>query len=611
MKNYKILPPEQTINNIRNILNNLGILLHEKNIAQEDIYSCRVSIGNNDLMPLCIGTNGKGRSFEYSLASGYAEFMERLQNQLLLNPRNIILGKIFSNLSYHKDLASNTDESYYAYDINESRQRADYFIDKMGDELVKLTLATNKEEFRSIIESTTQDGYMTAIPFYSVTDKKTVEMPIEFLLSVTGSNGMAAGNSPKEAILQAICEIFERYVINEIYWKRLMPPTIPLETFKGTKIYDTIVKYNSHKHYEIMVKDCSLGLGIPALGLLIIDRATQTYNFKLGVDTIPSVALERCFQEVHQGRKDYEALPYHFLSNDYHTEAEKFEAENNILKIFKCSVGYWPESILYDQGSWEFKGFDNTLGQSNAADLKYFMSFVQKMGFNIFIRNNSILGFPTYFVVIPGMSQNFRRYSRYNGQYTQSFKHIKLMNRLGSINEEIARDLFKAIDENYNTMKERLFEFDKVFMYNVNPDLHGLSIELFTSCLAYYLSDLNNSLKYLKLFLQNKDKQQYRYFYAAAYYLELRIANNKQTEHLLKLLYGNELGSEIIEDFKNPHQIFQYYQFPNCPDCLQCQLQNYCRLKQVEALDNKIKAYGRKHPIDQMQTKDDLENEIE
>lgn len=32
-----------------------------------------------------IGTNGKGRSYDFSLASGYAEFMERFQNRLVFD----------------------------------------------------------------------------------------------------------------------------------------------------------------------------------------------------------------------------------------------------------------------------------------------------------------------------------------------------------------------------------------------------------------------------------------------------------------------------------------------------------------------------------------------
>ena len=107
MKKYKAFPPETTIANIRTALHKLGLLLHESHILHRDFYSCRVILGNKDLLPLNIGTNGKGRSFEYSLASGYAEFMERLQNQLLLNSKKMLTSKTFNVYS----VASSDDSS--------------------------------------------------------------------------------------------------------------------------------------------------------------------------------------------------------------------------------------------------------------------------------------------------------------------------------------------------------------------------------------------------------------------------------------------------------------------------------------------------------------------
>ena len=85
MKKYKKYLPTQTIHLLRGILNNLGVILYERHMIHKDFYSCRVTLGNDGLIPLNIGTNGKGRNFEYSMASGYAEFIERLQNRLLLN----------------------------------------------------------------------------------------------------------------------------------------------------------------------------------------------------------------------------------------------------------------------------------------------------------------------------------------------------------------------------------------------------------------------------------------------------------------------------------------------------------------------------------------------
>lgn len=80
MKKYKIVSPYKTVGSIKSILNDIGILTREEYFGNNQFHSCRISIGNSDISSLNIGSNGKGRSFEYSLASGYAEFMERLQN---------------------------------------------------------------------------------------------------------------------------------------------------------------------------------------------------------------------------------------------------------------------------------------------------------------------------------------------------------------------------------------------------------------------------------------------------------------------------------------------------------------------------------------------------
>ena len=84
-KQYKAVSPEETINRIRVILNNIGILLKESSCEKDGLYACRLTINNDGMSVLDIGTNGKGRSYEYALASGYAEFMERLQNGVVYN----------------------------------------------------------------------------------------------------------------------------------------------------------------------------------------------------------------------------------------------------------------------------------------------------------------------------------------------------------------------------------------------------------------------------------------------------------------------------------------------------------------------------------------------
>ena len=76
---HKDKNPLETITTIRNILGELGILLTEKWLFSS-VHCCSVRISD----PITgDGTNGKGTTPAYALASGYAEFMELIQNLML------------------------------------------------------------------------------------------------------------------------------------------------------------------------------------------------------------------------------------------------------------------------------------------------------------------------------------------------------------------------------------------------------------------------------------------------------------------------------------------------------------------------------------------------
>lgn len=311
---------------------------------ENDFCSCRVAIGNHGLRALNIGTNGKGRTFEYSLASGYAEFMERLQNGLLLNSKKILSEKQFANIRFSEN--EFISEQSFTYDKQEKYTVLNLLEPVVKEEMRKMCGDSTCENMSALIGG---DENVISIPFYSLKEKKIHFFPIEFMLTMTGSNGMAAGNSPKEAILQGLCEILERYVINQIYWKKLSPPTIPLENFKGTPLFEKIISYQEKRNLTLIIKDCSLGCGIPAVGLIIIDKVNQLYNFKIGVDCVPEIALERCLTEIHQGTINFHGLPFKFINPVYNNSEEKALLEKNLMKIFINGTGYWPISILEDK----------------------------------------------------------------------------------------------------------------------------------------------------------------------------------------------------------------------------------------------------------------------
>ena len=79
-REFKEKEPKETIRTIKNILKHLGVDIEEEWVPESTVntFSVRVNIKGTQ-----IGTNGKGVSKEFALASAYGEFMERIQNKAL------------------------------------------------------------------------------------------------------------------------------------------------------------------------------------------------------------------------------------------------------------------------------------------------------------------------------------------------------------------------------------------------------------------------------------------------------------------------------------------------------------------------------------------------
>ena len=228
-KEYKDETPERTINLIRSILTDLDLLLLDSNANCDNIFACRVILGNHDLAKLGIGMNGKGSTFEYALASGYAEFMEKIQNRFLCDYIHTFYGtKEFVNTlppdsMYKKKIHKENVALDFRYDEREEYWTLEKVLTSFGSELMLLYHANNIEELKSILIDVIkiEENHILMIPCFSKRDNDEVFVPIDLILHAIGSNGMTAGNSESEALLHGFCEIFERYALKNIYYGEL------------------------------------------------------------------------------------------------------------------------------------------------------------------------------------------------------------------------------------------------------------------------------------------------------------------------------------------------------------------------------------------------------
>lgn len=604
MGQYRIASPKEFRHGIKDVLRGMSLLLRESRFIHENLSSCRVR--SRSSLSLDISIHRKEFVFEHAQFSGYSEFLEQLENRLLLNS---VKEKLEENL--HKE-ASHCDDldfkwegsgRHILYAIDEKEVSPDYFFRSWGEELRKMCAGIGDGEITDFLSDFSDKETLTAIPFYSVSAQKESLLPIELLLSMTASNGMAIGDTPQKAILLAIYDILERYVIREIYWKQLALPVIPLDYFKNSVAYQELLALKKKMNYDFIVKDCSLGHDLPALGLLVVDKVRRLYHFKVGVDCVPEIALEKCLNSLNKERIGFSRLSYKCVDTSTFDEKQEKELTENLMNILVSGEGDWPVSIFKNEHLPKFSGFNREV--FSGSDLNFCIDLITQLGYNIYIRDNSILESPTYYVVIPGMSQIYERLPQKTDCYTESMNNLGDVNKLGRIDTHIAHSLLIAIDENYSLMKEKHFELQKAFVYNVNPDLNSLSVELLGSLLSYYLKDYKKTLKYLKLYLETY-KVKSKYLDACQLYLTQKIEGQDAFE-MISALYGESMAKEVITDFRDERKIFQYYKLPNCPYCTSCNLRADCRARQIRTLHLNITRMEKQKLLDQMKIQDYLE----
>ena len=267
--------PRQTVSKIKEILSKRGIKLQEilvpfdykqKNAPR----SLRVYLINEN-----IGTNGKGTSYINSKASGYSEFMERLQNIEILNINNSEFNIVPDEIKY------NTEQLL-------TSEIAKYYKDKDTLNFLAKISSDFKYEFEMV-------------PFFSVKEKNEVLLPINIIKWTQTSTGMAAGNTKEEAIVQGISEICERYALKSIIFNQIILPEIPKEEYLKYETIKGMVKYLEKFGFKVRIKDASLGKNLPVICGLIENCQDKEIYIKFGSHPNFPVAVERTITELLQG----------------------------------------------------------------------------------------------------------------------------------------------------------------------------------------------------------------------------------------------------------------------------------------------------------------------
>ncbi|MGA1790676.1 MAG: YcaO-like family protein [bacterium] len=581
---YKALPPEDTIQRIRDIFHQKGIFVIESNWYRECAYFASLGLTLSDAD---ITSAGKGIDEKYALASSYAEFIERLQN-LIIFERNYAGKQPSRKVCFPDGLP---------LDYQRFKRENHAILEEMFDERELPLIDGMLMNWRDMI----------SYPFYHVSADQMTYLPFDLLMLCVGSNGMCAGNTPEEALIQGLCEILERYVLREIYRnENLVLPLIPEDFFGGSPLlnYFSLLKRNG---YEVYAKDCSLGGRVPVVGLLIKkgDRA----QFSLGASPDFLVGFERCFTELFQGyqldsiyNKLRPILPLDtpipmrtFTTREKRIRYQFFKAltrGEGIVNplVFNHDTEFNPDYIFRSE---------SVISKKQLQDL---LKTIRTLNHEIYIRDVSFLGFPAYFIYVPGMSE------------TSKLNYEVLKLHLEDI--PISRRIFYALDgatseELFFLAKtiEKLLDFPHIAKEAIVKSIHNLSLkkeailnhvdpESLLHMIYYRLGNITASHTIFKDYLSNllapEDFQKPSPFVVnhicLLKFLEYMMKGDDLVEAKRKVdgEFEPRAVAEVYPLLQDSAHLSRYLGIPKCDDCHTCEFGNICDYAAITEFIRKI-----------------------
>lgn len=339
---WKNCAPEETVNKIEKILQDLGIDLCVEWMVDHNplqVYSNKISIFNQSPN---LKTGGKGITPNYAKASGYAEFIERLQTFMLF---------------------------YRDYDIT-------VFKD---------------EEYDNEIQS-------CICPFLNLYTGEVENLPSYMS---THSTGMAAGNTDKEAIVHAICEIVERQTILDFINGNLQV---------NKQLFVSDFKFNFtalEKLFDGRIRIFDVGrFGIPTVAIICENQYTKQLFFKIDCGPTLDLAVERCITEFFQYNNFNNLSAFYWMGE---TPSSEVSFETLFSIIIDYNMGPIPRDLfnVFNSNSIPWGKTDYPIASENDIIITFLNACRNEYKYSeVFLRDFKWAGFPTVDIYIPDLSEH-------------------------------------------------------------------------------------------------------------------------------------------------------------------------------------------------------------
>lgn len=575
--NYKSKPPEETLQWIQELLRPFFPPHIHAGINSNEFGStwyCRVALLNP-----YIGQNGKGATIPLALASGFAEFMERFQALYTLR--------------------------YFSTNLPHLMRVPEAILDNEGAYWKKFSAALHEEMNdlipQSVVSRSLESAYYR---FFDILNENSLIYLDESLAYTPFSTtGTAAGNTREEAIVQALCELFERYAVRKIIESHTVVPSIPwsyLSEQTQIMLYEI-----QNAGFDVYVRDFSMGIGLP-VACVVIGTPELGYHARPGCATDINVAVERCVLEFYQGFtstkdriiagrditdkwKELYAILSDYLSA--YITSDEFIVEN-----YFTGYDFPPDELAFltEDSSEPFKPYDYSRTDF-FEEIQLLLDLCRKNQFRVYVRDIGWMGFPVVQILSPELKNlEFNSFRRrvVMSEELKKFHHL-LHQGVDGIRTHQFLDLLRTPEILYFCMQLGQPRVDWLCGLVQERHLANLNHWYFLGFVAYYFRDIALARCFFRCYGTFQPQEDYSRCLVRLFEILPEYPwdeNDVIREDILSTIrkelcrtFSSAVVEEVLSDFRIPaavlddaHEVL----FP-CEECEACSIVKECSYGQL------------------------------
>jgi ribosomal protein S12 methylthiotransferase accessory factor len=525
---------EETIAKLTGLLEKLGIKIEIASWRNPVPHVWSVHIRDAD-SPMCF-TNGKGATKNAALCSALGEYLERISTNYFYS--DFFLGEEIAN----GDFVHYPNEVWFKAGPKDSIPEGlmdKHLLDVYGND--------GDLKFSHLIDTNSGNSKrgVCAVPYIRQSDNKTVYIPVNLIANIFVSNGMSAGNTIHEARVQALSEIFERAVKNEIIANELTLPDVPREVLERyPRIMEGIAKLEE-QGFPVLVKDASLGGKFPVMNVTLMNPRNGGVFASFGAHPNFEVALERTLTELLQGRS-FEGMN-DIAPPTFNEFAVK--EHNNIVDHFIDSTGviswkFFSSTPDFEFCDWNFSG-------TTEEEFNHLMGILKEMEKEVYIADYQELGACATRIIVPNYSEIYLPEELIWDNHNRALHFREDILNLHQLDNKKLANLVKKLEDseidNYTTIAELIgiaFDENSVWGQLTIGEVKALSylaLKKFEEArdVVEMLSTFSNSLPERKKFYQ-----------ALNVALEITVRDDLElSDYVFNLnrMYGEKLMDAVIK----------------------------------------------------------------